>query len=105
MCVLFVCLFFIILFRGLRVTEKNCFVSRLFIMFGKSLVFHDRVARGVARGTSIENEHVETHEAFHTEVAWHLAFATCDPRAMARLDALFFPLLTCDLPPRTVNMV
>lgn len=34
---------------------------------------------------TLENEEIEIHETY-TEVVWHIAFATCDLRAMPKLD-------------------
>ena len=48
--------------------------------------------RGVPRG----NEHAETYGTFHTEVAWHVACATCDSHATRGLDMLIlFKRATC----------
>lgn len=37
-------------------------------------------------GMPFDNKHPEIHGTFHTEMAWHVAFATCDLRATLRSD-------------------
>ncbi|MPC89777.1 hypothetical protein E2C01_084737 [Portunus trituberculatus] len=76
--------------------NKAAFTPSWYVARGK---WH--VATGKPRGVPLENEHPETYENFHTEVAWHVACATCDvPRNSGIGFDRYF--LMCDLPPRTV---
>lgn len=43
------------------------------------------VARGMARDMPLENEYIK-HETCHTEVAWHIAYVTCNLLTIPKID-------------------